>query len=169
MTKTKRFEIILILVTVLSLGAGLMAGLLTSRLPASPATQPVPTVSNPLDHTPLVQELNLTAEQREQMKQIWESAKSGALRTYTDAENLQKDRDDAILQILSEEQKAQFQKIAKDYASRYSELQSSRNKVFDQAVAKTLELLNDTQRAKYREILRTYVGPSAGSAALNKD
>jgi len=165
MTKTKRFEIILILVTVLSLGAGLMAGLLTSRLPVGPATQPVPVISNPLDHTPLVQELNLTTEQREQMKQIWESAKTGAIRTYTDAENLQKDRDDAILQILSEEQKAQFQRIAKDYADRYGQLQASRNKVFDQAVEKTLALLNDTQKAKYREILRTHVGPSAGSAA----
>src|SRR4051812_49188519 len=102
MTKTKRFEILLIVVTVLSLGAGLMAGLLTSRLPAAPATQPA-LVANPLDHTPLVQELNLTAEQREQMKQIWETAKTAALGTYTDAEKLQKGRDDAILQILSDE------------------------------------------------------------------
>lgn len=69
----KRMELLLIVLTVLALGAGVAAGLLAARLPAA-NTNPITPQS--ADITPLVAELQLTPAQRDQMRTIW-SASAG--------------------------------------------------------------------------------------------
>jgi Spy/CpxP family protein refolding chaperone len=150
MSKTNRFEMILVVVTVLALGAGLMAGLLSSRLPSQ--TTEDNTVS------PLAAELELSPLQRDQMKEIWEAAQAKVVRAFNDAQALQKSRDEEIIQMLSEEQKARFADLAKKYADRYTHLQDSREKVLKEAVENTKNLLNDKQKAKYQEILNARLG-----------
>jgi Spy/CpxP family protein refolding chaperone len=176
MRKT-RIEILLIALTVLAMGAGLAAGLLAARLPASagtstgsPGTSTPTDVSPPApppsagDRTPLVEELGLTPEQRDQMREIWETTRSHVHQTFQDAQRLQKDRDDALVALLNDEQKAKFQKISKDYAARFEQLVNKRDQEFEEAVQKTKAILTETQRQKYEEILRRHVGPDGPGA-----
>jgi hypothetical protein len=153
MSKTKRFEVLLVVVTVLALGAGLTAGLLSSRLPAEQEDSSAV--------SPLVAELDLTAAQRAQMKQIWEEAQSKVLRAFNDAQALQKDRDDEIIRMLTDEQKAKFAELSKKYADHYAQLQQTREKVLNNAVESTLKVLNDKQKVKYQEILKARLGEAA--------
>jgi hypothetical protein len=166
MRKT-RIEILLIALTVLGMGAGLAAGLLAARMPGSAGTQPTGEGTGPgpapvpPDRTPLVEELQLTPEQRDQMREIWESARGRVHQTFLDAQQLQKDRDDALVTLLNDEQKAQFRKLSEDYGHRFDTLLKKRDAAFEQAVEKTKSLLNESQRQKYDEILRRHVGTDA--------
>jgi Spy/CpxP family protein refolding chaperone len=158
----KRIEVLLISVTALALCAGLAAGLLASRLPggAQPPPAPAPTESAE-PRTPLVEELNLTAEQREQMRQIWEGVRGQVRQAFEDAQRLQKQRDEALVSLLTDEQKAKFEKISKDYAGRFDELTHKRDATFQNAVERTRRILNDEQRQKYDQILKRQVGSAA--------
>lgn len=161
MTKPLKLQFLLVTLTVLALGAGLAAGLLSARLPAKAATNS-PDLG--VERTPLVDELNLSASQRDQMKLIWESAQKQAQQAFQDAQRLQKSRDDRIFSLLNEEQKAQFSQISKEFADRYDNLQEKRDTVFNQAVTQTRALLNEEQQKKYDQILRNHVG----SATLDR-
>jgi Spy/CpxP family protein refolding chaperone len=166
----KRIEFMLIGVTVLALCAGLAAGLLASRLPGSGASSSSsssstsPSSGVPADpRTPLVEELQLSPAQRDQMREIWEGVRGKVHQAFADAQRLQKDRDDALVALLSDEQKARFETISKKYASQFDELTHKRDATFQEAVERTKQLLNEEQRAKYEQILKRQVGP-AGSA-----
>jgi len=65
---------------------------------------------------------------------------------------------------LNDEQRVKFAKISQDYANRFNELTKKRDGTFEEAVAKTKNILDPDQRAKYEEILKTHVrrGPPAG-------
>jgi len=151
MKKRTHLEILMIAVAILAMGAGLAAGLLSSRLPT---TRPAPS----LDRTPLVAELQLTPEQRDKMQEIWESTRGQVQRIFQDAQNLQRQRDDALVALLNPEQKAKFEAIAKSYADRSAQLESTRIQLFRDAVIRTKGLLTDEQQRKYDEILKTRVG-----------
>src|SRR5262245_57415658 len=168
---TRRLQILLIGVPVLALCAGLAAGLLTSHLPpvsgsdatgSPPLAQPPPPM---LDRTALVEELQLTPEQRDQMREIWEGVRVKVHQTFEDAQQIQKQRDDALVAILTEEQKAQFERISHDYADRFDKLTRARDQAFADAVERTKKVLNDEQRRKYEQILKDHVGPERVSAA----
>jgi Spy/CpxP family protein refolding chaperone len=166
MRKT-RIEILLISLTVLALGAGLAAGLLAARLPTASSGTSGDTVTGvgsgatnqPAEHGSLIDELGLTAQQRDQMREIWEGTRGRVHQVFEDAQQLQKDRDDAIVALLNDEQKAKFERISKDYADRFGALQKKRDQAFEDAVEKTKSILNDVQRQKYEQILRRHVGP----------
>jgi len=158
MRKT-RIEILLIGLTVLALSAGVVAGMLASRMPGSEPT------AAPVDRTPLVEELGLTPDQRDQMRQIWEGVRAKVHQTFEDAQQLQKQRDDTLVSLLTDEQKAKFQKISKDYAKRYDQLARTRELTFNQAVERTKALLSEQQKRKYEEILKSRV-QSAGPGGL---
>jgi Spy/CpxP family protein refolding chaperone len=150
-----RIEILLIGLTVVALSAGVVAGVLASRLPTSqPPVGP--------EQTPLAAELNLSPEQQAQMKEIWEGVRSHVHQSFDEAQKLQKQRDDALVAILSDQQKAQFEKISKDFAGRFDRISSDRDRSFREAVEKTKKLLNDEQRKKYDEILKNRVQPGPG-------
>ena len=157
MRKT-RIEILLIGLTVVALSAGVVAGVLASRLPASGGA------AGPMgpEQTPLAAELQLTPAQQDQMKQIWEGVRGRVHETFEDAQRLQKERDDALVAMLTDEQKARFEKISKDFADRFDQLSSKRDRTFADAVEKTRRLLSDDQRKKYDEILKNRVGPGPG-------
>ena len=167
-----RIEVLLIGITVLALSAGVVAGLVVARLPASvgggaiPATMPAPggaggaVNGNPLERTPLAAELNLTPEQQVRMREIWEGVRSKVNSSFEDAQELQKKRDEALFSLLTtDEQKAKFSRLSKDFAEQFAELARARDKAFDQAVERTRKLLSDEQRKKYDEILKTHVRP----------
>src|SRR3954464_12412096 len=138
----KRMQVLLIGLTVLALGAGVAAGMLASRA-APPASSGNPTTApaTPIDRTPLVQELNLSPAQRDKMREIWEGVRGDVHETFADAQRLQRQRDDALVALLSDEQKAQFEKISQDFKNQFDQLTHKRDKVFQSAVERTRQLL----------------------------
>ena len=150
-----RIEILLIGLTVVALSAGVVAGVLASRMPGS---QSAPGA----EQTPLAAELNLTPEQQAQMKEIWEGVRGRVHQSFEEAQKLQKQRDDALVAILNDQQKAEFEKISKNFADRFDQIASGRDRSFQEAVEKTKKLLNDEQRKKYDEILKNRVQPGPG-------
>ena len=166
--RKKRIEILLILVAALAMSAGVVAGLLASRLPSaagpqSAATMPSAPPPASFERT-LADELNLRADQRESMRQIWEGVQEPLHKTFDDAQNLQKERDEAMVALLNDDQRVKFANISQDYANRFNALTKKRDGTFEEAVAKTKNMLDPDQRAKYEEILKTHVrrGPPAG-------
>ena len=172
--RKKRTEILIILVAALAMSAGVVAGLLASRLPAG-ANQSTGTTNANVTAPPpasfertLADELALRDDQREHMRQIWEGVRERVHKTFDDAQNLQKERDEALVALLSDEQRVKFAKISQDYANRFGELTKRRDATFEEAVEKTKQMLDPQQRAKYEEILKAHVrrGPPTGMPVL---
>lgn len=152
--KKRHIQVVLVMVAVLALGAGLAAGFLTARLPTSPVDVPLES----LDRTPLVEQLQLTAGQRDQMREIWESVRSQVRGAYDEAQKLQQQRDDALKELLNEEQQAKFAVISRDFSDRFNQVTDRRDKAFDSAVEQTKALLSIEQQRKYDQILKAHVG-----------
>jgi Spy/CpxP family protein refolding chaperone len=145
-----RIEFLLVGLTVLALSAGVVAGMLASRLPAGGTSTETP----PPSPMALSDELQLTPDQREQMRQIWEPVRSQVHARFTEADDLQRQRDQALVALLNDEQKAKFEKISKQFADKFAAINESREKTFQSAVDRTLAILDETQRAKYQSIIR---------------
>jgi hypothetical protein len=78
-----------------------------------------------------------------------------------DGRRIQKERDDALVALLSDEQKLKFQKLSDEYATQFAELNRKRDKDFEKAVQQTRKILNEGQWRKYEQILRSRVGAGA--------
>jgi DNA anti-recombination protein RmuC len=144
----RRREILLIGLTVLAVGAGVVAGMVVSRLPSASAA---PTTSA------LTEQLKLSPQQSDQMKQIWEGVRDKVRTSYEGADRLQRQRDEAIMAMLSTEQKAQFERLTRDFADRFETLRRDRDDSFHQAVEQTRKLLAEEQRRKYDDLLKALV------------
>jgi Spy/CpxP family protein refolding chaperone len=141
MTKTK---ILLVVVFLVTFAAGAVAGRLSWESGSRP---PRPSF--------LAAELDLTADQREQMHKIWtEVMDEGGRRQWDQRRVLGQDRDAAIAALMTAEQKPQYEKILQDYTRKVDELSQERKKAFDQAVEQTKQILTPEQAAKYEEMLK---------------
>ena len=169
--KRTRIEILLVLLTVLALSAGVVAGLVAARLPASSAEKPAnvlpPIAPGPIERS-LAKELQLTADQRDQMRSIWEGVRDKVHHAFDEAEDLGRQRDQRLVALLNEEQKTQFERISREFAEKYDRLARERDDAFNGAVEKTKKILTEPQRKKYEEILRTHVRPGAPGGATGK-
>jgi hypothetical protein len=74
--------------------------------------------------------------------------------SYETADQLNRQRDEAIQAMLTPDQKAQFEKLTRDFADRFTRLRKDRDAAFSQAVEQTRKLLADDQRQKYDELLK---------------
>src|SRR5215207_7523518 len=106
--RKNRIILLMIGVPIVALGAGVATGMLASRLPA--VNQGHTEVTGQL---PLGEQLQLKADQRQRMQEIWERAQSRVRRSVESAQQLQQQRDDALVALLNDEQKAAFEKISK--------------------------------------------------------
>src|SRR5689334_7099899 len=90
----------------LAFGAGVVTGMLGHRTVFDP----------PRHHMSLVQELELTPAQAEQMQQIWQGVMRDMGRHQEEQRRaMRKERDDAIVALLQPEQKAAYEKIQQQY------------------------------------------------------
>jgi Spy/CpxP family protein refolding chaperone len=140
---------------VLALAAGVSGGLLLARFPVAHDDGPGQAAAT----SPLAAELGLSTQQAEQMRTIWEGVRGTAQQCFDDARRLQKERDDALVSLLNEEQKAKFAAISKEYADGFAELNRKRDQEFKKAVSQTKRVLTDEQWKKYERILKSRVGP----------
>jgi hypothetical protein len=152
------------------MSAGVVATLLASRLAStaghgdgSSTTAPVTAPPASFERT-LADELNLRPDQREAMREIWEGVRERVHGSFDEAQNLQKERDEALVALLNPEQRRKFAKISQDYANRFDALTKKRDATFDEAVEKTKKILDESQRQRYEEILKSHVrrGPPQG-------
>ena len=67
---------------------------------------------------------------------------------------LQKEREDAVKALLTQEQAARYEEVRQEYARKSAALSQERRKVFQEAVERTKLLLTESQRKKYDELLR---------------
>lgn len=110
----------------------------------------------------LAEELKLTPSQREQMRAIWQEVGRGRDGSgHREAmRQLQKDREEAVVALLSTEQKGAYEKIQDNFQRQTAELNKDREAAVKQAVEKTKAILDEKQKIKYEEILKR--GPGEG-------
>lgn len=153
-----RIELLIVGVAALALGAGIVGGLLVAKLPSASASNTHPPRGT--DRSPLGDELELSAAQREQVREIWEGVRSEVHQTFDKAKDLERRREEALIGLLTDAQKEKFEQLASGFAIEFDTLREDRDRLFESAVEKTKQLLNEQQRGKYEEILKTR-GPGA--------
>ena len=159
-------KLLVIGLTVLGLSAGVVAGMLVSRVSGTAGDRPVMPTSN--QPSPLVEELDLTTDQQREMKRIWEDVRVKVQDCFARAKKLQDQRDVEILKLLTEEQKAKFEKIAKRFHDLDVTITTEREAIFNDAINRTRKLLTNEQREKYDKILKARLGrvPTTGPVAV---
>jgi uncharacterized membrane protein len=139
---------LVIVMFVLALASGVVAGILATRLPAAGAADKVV-------RTPLAEELRLSDEQTEHMRQIWEGVRGQVDECFVRAQEVQKHRDEALLALLSDEQKVKFVTVQQECNQKMTLLKSERDAAFGQAVRRTEQILSEPQKQRYQEILKS--------------
>ena len=147
MMKNKTIALAVILMFALALGAGVVAGKLSTRLPANGlATSP--------EKGTLSELLRLKPDQRDKMREIWESVSATSRDCLDQARQVQHDQDAALMGMLNERQQAQYKALSEQTAQKIAVLDEKRKSAFRQAVEKTLPILDDGQRQVYQQIIR---------------
>ncbi|HWE93922.1 MAG TPA: hypothetical protein VG269_08170 [Tepidisphaeraceae bacterium] len=149
--------LIIVLMFVLALGAGVVAGKLSSRV----APQVVTAGERPVES---LSDLNLTGDQRAQMKRIWELVRDTAHDCEREKENIRRTHEANVVALLSEAQREKYQNMTNEANAAGRKIDARRQTAFDDAVAKTLGILNEQQRLAYRQILQDRVGETPSHA-----
>jgi Spy/CpxP family protein refolding chaperone len=147
--RTFKVAVVLVFMFVLAISAGVVTGRLTSKAPAPTAVGGGSLLSD---------ELQLTAEQREQMRPIWESVRDTARSCAAEAERVEREHEERLKAILTDEQKARYQQLSEADHSRIAALDAKRKEAFRNAVGQTNKLLREDQRRAYQRIISDQVG-----------
>ena len=148
--KTNTGKMIFGVVFVVTLGAGVVAGLLAARLPTVVSHEKI----MPASDSSLAGELGLSVEQREAMRKIWVGVRDISQSSYDSAVKIKSEQDAAILALIPPEKIAAYNEIQRTYAEKDAALKGRRQAAFDKAVRETRKMLDASQRAKYDEILK---------------
>jgi hypothetical protein len=167
--KTTRLMTLFVIAFVLALGAGLSGGLLLARLPAAASGGDAEPVATNGGSGSLADVLRLSPDQRDRMRAIWEGTRAAAQGYLDDGQRLQRDRDDALVALLTDAQKEQYEKITRDYADRFAAVTRKREVAFREAVDRTRAILNDAQRRQYDQLLHSRVDPASLKAITGPD
>jgi hypothetical protein len=146
---TAKATVALVLAYVLALAAGTTSGVLAERLRA-------PAVGGP--SAPLAIQLQLTPDQTERMRSAWANVRNIVDDCYEQAQVIDRKRDQVLLDLLTDEQKAKFAAVDKTYAGQFAELSARREGAYWQALRDTEGMLTDAQRVKYEQIIRQRIG-----------
>jgi Spy/CpxP family protein refolding chaperone len=156
--RTTKVAIVLILLFVLTIAAGAVMGRLLSA-PPLPQTQQAGVVGG----SPLSDELRLSPEQAAQMRPIWEAARDIARECAQNAERIQREHEEQLAALLTDEQKLKYEKLTQANHRRIAALDARRREAFGKAVAHTRNILRDDQWRAYEQILRNQVGTVPGA------
>ncbi|HUT56443.1 MAG TPA: hypothetical protein VNA25_01060 [Phycisphaerae bacterium] len=141
MTKIKTILMAAFLAT---FAAGAVTGLLVAHLSQRP-------------HVPswLGAELDLTSQQREQIRNIWSAVMSATARQRGEQRDaLRLERDQKIKALLTAEQQASYEAILTEFSRKEAEMSEQRKQAFEEAVNRTKEILTPEQAAKYDELMK---------------
>ena len=147
---------------ILTLGAGMVVGVAAGRHATAettlPATRPAEHAS---PHQGWTETLGLTSQQRDRVRQIWTDAMEGPGQHANMETRMQlfKQRDAALYNLLTDDQKKQYEAIKADINAKLNDLNKEREKSIQEAVVQTKLVLNDQQREKYEQMLKEHGGP----------
>jgi hypothetical protein len=142
----------------LALGAGLAAGVLGNRLIGRSVVSSGGATGVETSGSSLSQELGLSSDQRDRMQQIWETVRDTGHDCQTKAQQLQKQRDDAVFAMLTDEQKAKYTQVTTECFGKIAQLNSTREAAFSKAVKETESILTDSQKKVYEQLIQARVG-----------
>jgi Spy/CpxP family protein refolding chaperone len=146
---TVKASMVLILAYVLALAAGTTSGLLADRLRTSG-----PGASS----APLAVQLKLSSEQAGQIRTVWEDVSKTDDDCLREAQKIQAGQVQALLNLLTDEQKAKFGIMNQDFARQFAELAIRRQAAFKDGLSKTEAMLTPEQRTKYEQIVQQRLG-----------
>jgi hypothetical protein len=161
MSRTNRTNAILMslmLAFILTLGAGVVVGVAAGRHTPTVPGQQVPVTTRPAEPKTggwLPDALGLNTEQREKLKAIWTATVPGPSEKARRSQ-LIKERDEVLYNLLTDEQKQQYQKEMAEYSAKLADLNKEREKAIQDAVKRTKLILDDKQREKYEQILKDH-------------
>jgi Spy/CpxP family protein refolding chaperone len=139
---------------VLALSAGAVLGFAAARR----VDPPVRAAEKPAESNRsswLSDQLQLTPAQSEQIRAIWQQAMSEQGRANSERRRaLEKERDGALLGLLTPEQREEHDRLMKEYEARLAELGRERDRLRQDAIERTKQVLGTEQRAKYEELLK---------------
>ncbi len=138
-----RVKLILSCAFVLALFAGIALGMLTARIPQTHEAR-----------SWMSDELNLSSEQRDQMRAIWQDMMKNRSRDWEARRSLEKQRSEDIVALLTPEQKEKYDQINQDFAKSTQEMQKQREQAFADAQEKTKAILTPEQREKYEQLMQ---------------
>ena len=151
-----RLKYLLVPMVVLVLGAGMVIGRISTRLQAT--TQPADKAHGWFD-----EQLNLSADQRKQMDAIWGDVRQNVGKTFEGRAALDKERDQAILDLLSDDQKKAYNAVLDNYRAKRGEMDKQRDKLFADANAKSRAILTEEQQKRWDALSKDHHGwPGAG-------
>ena len=140
----KRTRILVVVSFVVAFAAGLVLGAALGHTAAPPPSRPF-----------LGDQLKLTPDQQQKMGEIWSSTMQNWFRTYGERRHaLQAQRDQLIGEMLTPVQQMQHDVIIQEYEKGVSELAQEGGKAREEAKKRTMELLTESQRKQFEEILR---------------
>lgn len=151
---TKKTKLLLVVSFLGVFSAGVATGLVTAK--------PAP---RPHEHSWLMSELNLTSQQREQMRKIWSETVEASMRQRGEQRRgLADERDKAVVALLDANQQARYDQIMQDYSRKTDELQQQGKKAFDLAAERTRQILTPEQVKQYDELIKKMGerGPGSG-------
>lgn len=154
----QRLRIIFSAAFALALIAGVAAGVLATRFIGRSA--PISASSNTLD------DLDLSSQQRDQIKLIWEQVLDRSDDLYRRARDLQQNHENKIVKLLTPDQQKQYSEIYNQDRETYSRLLAQRQEAIKKAINDTRTLLSESQRQKYDVILKSRLGRSADAGAV---
>lgn len=167
MSRPNRIRMMLVFAFALALAAGLVAGAALARQ-AWPSGQPVtselttgkPGAVTPPERNWIADQLNLDPQQRGQVTAIWKETPHDKVRAVTDRRrNLFRERDEALAAVVKPEQKAERERIHREFAAKIGELVRERDEA-------TAAVYTPEQRAERDRITKDY---TAQLAALSKE
>lgn len=101
----------------------------------------------------LAEELGLSPEQQDRMKEIWSGVRDKTRGYSSDARReLADKRDAAIKELLTDDQIPKFEEIQSDYETEKEKLHEAWKAPFEEAMTKTREVLTEEQLEKFEEL-----------------
>jgi Spy/CpxP family protein refolding chaperone len=150
MTKVKAT---LLFAFVLALSAGVVLGFAAARRvdpPVKPADKPAESQRGSW----LSDQLKLTGEQSERIRAIWQQSMSEQGRANSERRRaLEKERDQALLGLLTRQQRDEYDRLTKQYEAQLAELGRERDRLRQDAIEQTKQVLTEGQRKRYEELL----------------
>src|SRR5688572_28023705 len=102
---------------------------------------------------PLGRELDLSPEQEQRMKEIWEATRGEMDEHMRRRHKVEQDWEAAVQEIFTAEQKARFDQLRQEYQARLASVDGEFESIFKRADERTRQILDEAQRKKFDNIL----------------
>jgi len=158
----KRSRQVFLIAAVLVLGAGVVLGRLSAHIAVD--VPPPPPPAGPQGHPPswLQDQLGLSTEQRQQMDALWAEVKQQMTADRDRRHEFDRERDEAIQNMLSNQQKLVYQAILDEYHTKRQQMENARDSLIKSAEDRSRALLSDSQKVRWDQLAKDMHGHRSG-------